>query len=464
MTSPLKLGLMLPATALVLSACTLAPKYERGTLPVADQFPTPATAQGASAETLPWQKVFLDPRLQSVIYEALVNNRDLRIATLNAERVRAQYSVQRASLFPGVNGTVSGRRGDTGAVNSQTNQPVGTTESWSADVGASWELDLFGRVRSLSNAALNTYFASAENQKAAKVSLIASVATAWLTLGADQEQLRLSRETLRLREESLSLTQKRFDLGATEALGLRQEQTLTEQARADVAQLEALVQQDKNALRLLVGVEVDAANLPDALPENAVLSDLPVGLPSDVLLKRPDVVAAEFDLKAANANIGAARAAFFPRISLTGAVGKASTDLNNLFDGADTWSFAPSISVPIFAGGANVAGLEGSKKARDIALATYEKSIQTAFRDVADALAVRSTIDTRLTAQTRVVEAASETEALSRARFDRGVDSRLTLTDAQRTLYGAQQGLITTRLTRVLNLTRLYSATGGGLQ
>ncbi|MCA1935999.1 MAG: efflux transporter outer membrane subunit [Asticcacaulis sp.] len=456
MTRSLKLGLMLPATALVLSACTLAPKYERGTLPVADQFPTPATAQGESAETLPWQKVFLDPRLQSVIYEALVNNRDLRIATLNAERVRAQYSVQRASLFPGVNGTVSGRRGDTG---------TGTdTESYSADIGASWELDLFGRVRSLSNAALNTYFASAENQKAAKVSLISSVATAWLTLGADQEQLRLSRETLRLREESLSLTQKRFDLGATDALGLRQEQTLTEQARADVAQLEALVQQDKNALRLLVGVEVEAANLPNALPENAVLSDLPVGLPSEVLLKRPDVVAAEFDLKSANANIGAARAAFFPRISLTGAVGKASTDLNNLFDGADTWSFAPSISVPIFAGGANIAGLESSKKARDIALATYEKSIQTAFRDVADALAVRSTIDTRLTAQTRVVEAASETEALSRARFDRGVDSRLTLTDAQRTLYGAQQGLITTRLTRALNLTRLYAATGGGLQ
>lgn len=456
MTRSLKLGLMLPATALVLSACTLAPKYERGTLPVADQFPTPATAQGESAETLPWQKVFLDPRLQSVIYEALVNNRDLRIATLNAERVRAQYSVQRASLFPGVNGTVSGRRGDTG---------TGTdTESYSADIGASWELDLFGRVRSLSNAALNTYFASAENQKAAKVSLISSVATAWLTLGADQEQLRLSRETLRLREESLSLTQKRFDLGATDALGLRQEQTLTEQARADVAQLEALVQQDKNALRLLVGVEVEAANLPNSLPENAVLSDLPVGLPSEVLLKRPDVVAAEFDLKSANANIGAARAAFFPRISLTGAVGKASTDLNNLFDGADTWSFAPSISVPIFAGGANIAGLESSKKARDIALATYEKSIQTAFRDVADALAVRSTIDTRLTAQTRVVEAASETEALSRARFDRGVDSRLTLTDAQRTLYGAQQGLITARLTRALNLTRLYAATGGGLE
>ncbi|UDF05505.1 efflux transporter outer membrane subunit [Asticcacaulis sp. AND118] len=455
MTRSLKLGLMLPATALVLSACTMAPSYERSVLPVPDQFPTAAAAQGASAETLPWKSVFLDPRLQAVIEQSLSNNRDLRVAALNAERVRAQYRVQRASLFPSVDGSVSGRRGDTG---------TGTdTESYSADIGASWELDLFGRVRSLSNAALNTYFASEENRKAVQVSLIASVASAWLTLGADQEQLRLSRETLALREESLSLTQKRFDLGATDALGLRQEQTLTEQARADVAQLEALVQQDKNALRLLVGEEVAVANLPDALPENAVLADLPVGLPSEVLLKRPDVVAAEYDLKAANANIGAARAAFFPRISLTGAVGKSSTELGDLFDGADTWSFAPSISVPIFAGGANVAGLEGSKKSRDIAVATYEQTIQSAFRDVADALAVRSTIDTRLLAQTRVAQAASESETLSRARFDRGVDSRITLTDAQRTLYGAQQALITTRLVRSLNLIGLYSATGGGL-
>ncbi|MFT3997538.1 MAG: efflux transporter outer membrane subunit [Asticcacaulis sp.] len=451
----IKSSLLLTATALSLSACTLAPKYERGVLPVADQFPTTVTAQGASAETLPWKQVFLDSRLQAVIDQSLTNNRDLRVAALNVERVRAQYRVQRGSLFPSVDGTLSGRRADTG---------TGTdTESYSADLGVSWELDLFGRVRSLSQSALNSYFASEENRKAAQVSLIASVAASWLTLASDQEQLRLSRETLTLREESLSLTQKRFDLGATDALGLRQEQTLTEQARADVAQLEALVQQDKNALRLLAGAEVEAANLPDALPENAILADLPVGLPSDVLLKRPDVMAAEYSLKAANADIGTARAAFFPRISLTGAVGKASTELGDLFDGADTWSFAPSVSVPIFAGGANVANLEATKKAREIAVATYESTIQAAFRDVADALAVRSTIDTRLLAQTRVATAASESEMLSRARFDRGVDSRITLTDAQRTLYGAQQSLISVRLARQLNLINLYAATGGGL-
>jgi len=451
-----KTGLLLSVAALSLSACTLAPKYERGTLPVADSFPVASTAQGASAETLAWKQVFIDGRLQAVVGQALLNNRDLRVASLNVERVRALYRVQRASLIPSVDATVSGRRADTGS---------GTdSESYTADLGVSWELDLFGRVRTLSQSALNSYFSTEENRKAAQVSLIASVASSWLTLAADQEQLTLSRETLRLREESLSLTQKRFDAGATDALTLRSTETLTEQARADVATLEAQVQQDQNALRLLVGAEVEAANLPTALPEGAILADLPVGLPSDVLLKRPDVVAAEYSLKAANADIGTARAAFFPRISLTGAVGKASTELGDLFDGADTWSFAPSVSVPIFAGGANVANLEATKKARDVALAQYEKAIQSAFRDVADALAVRSTIDTRLQAQTRVVAAATETQTLSKARFDRGVDSRLTLTDAERTLYGAQQGLINVRLARQLNLIGLYSATGGGLQ
>jgi len=452
MTSLLKLSLLSAGCAVTLSACTLAPKYERGVLPVADQFPTAASAQGASAETLPWRQVFLDSRLQAVIDQALANNRDLRVSSLNVERVRALYRVQRASLVPSVDATVSGT------------QSKNSADSYSASLGVSWELDLFGRVRSLSQSALNTYFATEENRKAAQVSLIASVATSWLTLAADQEQLSLSRETLRLREESLLLTQKRFDAGATDALTLRSTETLTEQARADVAELEAQVQQDQNALRLLVGAEVAGANLPSSLPENAILTDLPVGLPSEVLLKRPDVMAAEFNLKGANADIGTARAAFFPRISLTGAVGKASSELGDLFDGSDSWSFTPSVSVPIFAGGANVANLEAAKKAREIAVAEYEKAIQSAFSDVADALAVRSTIDTRLLAQTRVVSAATESETLSQARYDRGVDSRLTLTDAQRTLYGAQQGLINIRLARQINLISLYSATGGGLQ
>ncbi len=224
------------------------------------------------------------------------------------------------------------------------------------------------------------------------------------------------------------------------------------------------MQQDLNALRLLVGAEVSPDLLPATFPENAVLSDLPVGLPSQVLLKRPDVMAAEYTLKAANADIGAARAAFFPTISLTGSVGKASADLDHLFDGADTWTFTPSISVPIFAGGANMANLKGTRAGRDIALAQYEGAIQSAFRDVSDQLATRATIDDRLAAQTRTVEAATDSTAIAQARFDRGVDSLLTLTDSQRTLYGAQQSLIATRLIRSLNLINLYTALGGDVQ
>jgi multidrug efflux system outer membrane protein len=459
MTSFLKLTL-LGASLVTLSACTMAPRYERTALPVPDQFPTAVAAQGQSAESLPWRQVFLDPRLQGVIDQALTNNRDLRVAVLNVERARSQYRIQRASLFPAVNGTVAGVRGNTTAVDTAGN-PV-TTEVYTASLGASWELDLFGRVRSLNQAALQSYFAVAENRKAAQISLISAVASAWLNLAADQDQLRLSAETLRLREESLTLTQKRFDLGSTDQMVLRQTQVLTEQARADVAALTATVQQDKNALRLLVGADVATEQLPDTFPDNAILSDLPVGVPSDVLLKRPDVAAAEYTLKAANADIGAARAAFFPRISLTGSVGKASTDLGNLFDGADTWTFSPSISVPIFAGGANIANLNASKASRDIALAQYEGAIQSAFRDVADQLATRSTIDDRLTAQTNVVAAAADSNTLAQARFDRGVDSRLTLTDSERTLYGAQQQLIAVRLVRSLNLINLYASLGGG--
>jgi multidrug efflux system outer membrane protein len=460
MTSFLKLTL-LGAGLVALSACTMAPRYERAALPVPDQFPTAATAQGQPAETLPWRQVFLDERLQGVIEQALANNRDLRVAVLNVEKARSQYRIQRASLFPAVNGTVSGTRGNTGEVDS-TGTPIGTTELYSANIGASWELDLFGRVRSLSQSALQNYFAVAENRKAAQISLISAVASAWMNLAADQDQLRLSAETLRLREESLNLTQKRFDLGSTDQMTLRQSQVLTEQARADVAALTATVQQDRNALRLLVGDDIAPDRLPDSFPDHAILADLPAGQPSDILLKRPDVMASEYSLKAANADIGAARAAFFPRISLTASVGKASTDLGNLFDGTDSWTFSPSISVPIFAGGANIANLAASKTSRDIALAQYEGAIQSAFRDVADQLATRSTIDDRLAAQTNVVAAAADSHNLAQARFDRGIDSRLTLTDAERTLYGAQQQLIAVRLVRSLNLINLYAALGGG--
>jgi multidrug efflux system outer membrane protein len=448
--------LLAAASAVALSACTMAPRYERGALPVADQFANVPAATGASAETLPWKQVILDTRLQAVIDQALSNNRDLRVTVLNVERARQQYRIQRANLFPAVNASVAEARGDTGA-------PGGKTDVFTANVGASWELDLFGRVRSLNNAGLQSYFASKANSDAARISLISAVASAWLNLAADQEQLTLSQSTLASREQSLSIVQKRFDLGTSDQLTLRQNQILAEQARGDVAALQATVQQDQNALRLLVGAEVSPDLLPATFPENAILADLPVGLPSQVLLKRPDVMAAEYNLKAANANIGAARAAFFPTISLTGSVGKASADLDHLFDGADTWTFTPQVSVPIFAGGANFAGLRGAKANRDIALAQYESAIQSAFRDVSDQLATRATIDDRLAAQTRTVAAATDSANIAQARFDRGVDSLLTLTDSQRTLYGARQALIGTRLVRSLNLVNLYAALGGGL-
>ena len=451
-----KIILLAAASALALSACTMAPRYERGALPVPDQFANAPQATGASAETLAWKQVILDPRLQSVIDQALGNNRDLRVAVLNVERARQQYRIQRADLFPAVSGGVANARGDTGA-------PGGKTDVYTANIGASWELDLFGRVRSLDNAALQTYFASRANSDAARISLVSAVASAWLNLAADQDQLKLSQDTLASRQQSLAITQKRFDLGTSDKLTLSQTQILAEQARSDTDALQASVQQDLNALRLLVGAEVSPDLLPTTLPENAVLSDLPVGLPSQVLLKRPDVMAAEYTLKAANADIGAARAAFFPSISLTGSVGKASTDLDHLFDGADTWSFTPAISVPIFAGGANLANLRGAKTGRDIAVAQYEGAIQSAFRDISDQLATRATIDDRLAAQTTTVQAASDSATIAQARFDRGVDSLLTLTDAQRTLYGAQQQLIATRLVRELNLVNLYTALGGGL-
>ncbi len=456
MTAQAKIVLMVTAGALVLSACTMAPRYERGALPVPDQFANAPAATAASAETLPWKQVILDTRLQAVIDQALANNRDLRIAVLNVERAQQQYRIQRADLFPAVSGSVAGTRGDIGA-------PGGKTDVYTADIGASWQLDLFGRVRSLDQAALQTYFASQANSNAARISLVSAVASAWLNLAADQDQLKLSQSTLASRQQSLDIVQKRFDLGTSDQLTLRQTQILANQARSDAATLQASVQQDLDALRLLVGADVSPDTLPTTLPEDAVLSDLPVGLPSQVLLKRPDVVAAEDTLKAANADIGAARAAFFPSISLTGSVGKASTDLDHLFDGADTWSFTPQVSVPIFAGGANLANLRSAKTGRDIAVAQYEGAIQQAFRDVSDQLATRATIDDRLGAQTQTVDAANDSLTIAQARFDRGVDSLLTLTDAQRTLYGAQQQLIATRLVRELNLVNLYAAVGGGL-
>ena len=455
---------LLAATAL--SACTMAPATVRPALAVDNAWPIAASNTGSAvtAADLAWREVFVDPRLQGVIELSLNNNRDLRVAVLNIEKARAQYRVQRAALLPGVNATASGTRGE-----SSSAQVVAggdrTIEVYTAGVGVtSYELDIFGRVRSLKDSALQSYLATAETRRSVQISLIAQTANSWLALAADQDLLALARDTLGTREESLKLTRSRFDAGAANALDLRQAETLTETARSDVATYIAQVEQDKNALRLVVGADVPNDLLPaGGLVTAQILADLPAGLPSDVLTRRPDVLAAEHQLRGANADIGAARAAFFPRISLTGQTGVASNSLGSLFDGGNgAWSFAPSISLPIFNGGTNVANLDSAKASRDIAVATYEKTVQTAFREVADGLAVQSTIQDRVGSQERLVAAANDTVRLSRARYGAGIDSSLTLLDAQRTLYTSQQGLIGARLARATNLATLYKALGGG--
>lgn len=456
--------ILLASTAV--SACTLAPKYERPALPVAQTWSTPTSepATSVTAADLDWRQVLVDPRLQGVVDLALKQNRDLRVAVLNIEKARAQYGVQRSALFPGVNGTISEQRSHTPAATSQTGQAL-EIEAYSATIGfTAYELDLFGRVRSLNAQALQSFFATQETSRSVRISLIAETANAWLTLAADQERLALAKDTLTTREDTLRLTQQQVDGGVGSLATLRNAQVQAETARSDVAVYTAQVAQDVNALTLLAGADVPANLLPSQdLASAQILADLPAGVPSDVLARRPDVLAAEHQLQGANANIGAARAAFFPRISLTGSLGSSSGELDGLFkSGAKTWSFTPQISLPIFAGGANVANLNVSKANRDIAVATYEKTVQTAFREVSDALSVRATVADRLAAQERLVVAATDSQRLSQQRRDAGLDSALTLLDSQRTLYSAQQGLITARLARATNLVTLYKTLGGG--
>jgi len=452
------------ATA-ALGACTLAPRYERPALPVAQAWPVaPPTAAAAPGADLAWREMFPDPRLRSTIALALEQNRDLRIAVANIARARAQYRVQRAELLPGIDAVGSADRSRTPGSLSPAGSG-GVAEQYAVTAGFSaYELDLFGRVRSLSAAALQSYFATEENRRAAQIALIAEVAGDYLTLAADQDLLKITQDTLASREAALELSRKRFAAGATSELDLRQAQTLAEQARSDAAVAYARVGQDLNALRLVVGAEVPAALLPDGdLQGVGVLTEIAPGLPSDVLVRRPDVRAAEHALQAQNANIGAARAAFFPRISLTGSAGSASPELGQLFGGGTgAWSFAPQIVLPLFSGGANIANLRGAEAGRDAAVAQYEKAVQTAFREVSDALAVRATIGERLAAQQRLVEAAAAAQRLTQARYDRGVDSYLAVLDAQRTLYTARQTLLAAQLAQRTNLVELYRALGGG--
>lgn len=448
----------------LLAGCTMMPRYDQPAAPVAADYPDHASsATEQSAADIDWHSFYADPKLRSLIELALADNRDLRVSILNIEQARAQYRVQRAQSWPQVdaNGSVNANR--TPASLSMTGEPT-TARQYSANVGASFELDLFGRVRSLNGQALEQFLATTEAQRAAQISLIAEVANAYLTWSADQEQLALARQTLQSQGESYALTQRRFELGSASELTLRQIQTSVDTARIDVARYSQFIAQDRNALTLLIGASVPDELAPTILSDTvSSIADLPAGLPSDLLQRRPDILQAEHELKAAHYNIGVARAAFYPRITLTGSAGSSSADLAGLFDGGSgAWSFAPQISVPLFAGGANRANLDSAHVSREIEVAQYERAIQSAFREVADALTERRTVGDQLAARLSLVDATAASFKLSQARYERGIDSYLDVLDSQRSLYNAQQGLIDTRLQQLTNTVTLYKVLGGG--
>ena len=466
--SPTWPGLTALAAALLLSGCVnLAPRYERPAAPVPEHYPdAPADAgsNGAANADVGWRTFFADAKLRGLFELALDNNRDLRVAVLNIAQARAQYRIQDAATLPTLSASGSGTATRTPASLSATGEAL-TSHQYSATLGVSaYELDLFGRVRNLSAQALEQYLSTEEARRSTQISLVAEVATAYLTWAADLERLALARETLRSQSDTYTLTQRSFELGSASALTLRQVQTSVDSARVDVARYTGQIAQDRNALALLLGAPVPGELAPGALGDSLnALPELPAGLPSELMLRRPDLLQSEHKLKAATANIGAARAAFYPRISLTASAGSGSADLSGLFKGGSgTWTFLPQISLPIFDGGSNRASLDSAIAGRDIAVAQYEQAIQSAFREVADALAQREALSGQLQAQQSLVEASGDALKLSDARFARGVDSYLDVLDAQRSWYGAQQTLIGMRLSRLTNGVTLYKALGGG--
>ncbi|WP_233464592.1 efflux transporter outer membrane subunit [Comamonas odontotermitis] len=501
--SALRLPLALLAAGL-LSACNLAPIYQRPDAPV------PATLDGAASAVpdefavepvsasewrmLPWQQWVEDARLRQLMEAALQNNRDLRVAIANIEKARAQYGVQRADQLPTLNASSQASRTRTADDLRSASAGSSTANQFNVQLGlASYELDFWGRVRNLSESALQQYLQIEENRRSVQLGLITDISNAWITLASDQQRLQLARDTLATREHGYRLVQRMHQLGATNGLVLAQNQTAVETARNDVAAYESQVQRDRNALQLLVGGPVSADMLPQAPAASLTALDLkkadsgqllngatpkvtmqtattamtqvPARLSSTVLLARPDIAAAEHSLQAQYASIGAARAAFFPTISLTANVGTGSNELSGLFEGGNrAWSFVPQIRLPIFDNGRNQANLDIAQANRDVALAQYEKAIQTAFREVNDALADRATMQRRLDSQTALVASASRVLELSQARFKAGADDFLTVLDAQRSLYAAQQTQITLLQAEQVNRIALYKALGGGIE
>jgi multidrug efflux system outer membrane protein len=465
------LFLLVVGISLALSGCNLTPQYTRPEAPVSADWPTGAAYKGVgtaldapAADELKWQEFFTDERLKQIIDTALNNNRDLRLAALNVERARALYGIQRAELFPSVNAL--GRWVKTRVPADISGTEVSPTlEQYDVNLGiTSWEIDFFGRIRSLKDRALEEYLATEEARRSAQILLVSGVVNAYLTLAADREALKLGETTLETQTHAYDLIKRRYDVGLASELALDQAETQVDTARRSIAIFTQLVAQDENALNFLAGTPspMPGELLPADLGSVSPPKEISPGMSSEVLLSRPDIMAAEHQLKAANAYIGAARAAFFPRISLTAAFGTASGELSGLFKpGSAAWNFAPQIVMPIF--DARLwSAYDATKVEKEIALAQYEKAIQTAFREVADALAVRGTVDQQVSAQQSLVDAVSRTYRLSNARYTKGIDSYLGVLDAQRSLYAAQQGLIALRLGKLANQVRLYAVLGGG--
>lgn len=463
---PLPLALLAAALA---GCVSLAPPFERPPMPVPQTFPNtapttaPTTEGGLTAADIGWKDYFTDPTLQGLIADALAYNRDLRLAVQRVEEARAMYGIRRADQFPTIGVEADLARARVPADLTGIGRPV-TANQFQVGIGlASWELDFWGRVANLREAALQNYLATDAARQAITLTLVEQVANGYFALRELDERILLAQQTITSREKSYRIFKRRHEVGSITKLDLKQVETLWRQAVVLGAQLQQQRATRVNALQLLVGKPVDLPHADIVLDDNAVMSDLPAGLPSDLLVNRPDIIAAEYQLRAANANIGAARAEFFPRIALTGAVGTASTQLGNLFTGPSlAWNFGPSVSLPIFDMGRREANLEVAKSQRDQAVTSYERAIQSAFRDVADALAARQWLAEQVEARRATVAAQAERARLAQLRYDHGASPFLEVLDAQRDLLEEQQQLVQAHRALLSSRVALYSALGGG--
>jgi multidrug efflux system outer membrane protein len=465
-----KILLVAAGVSIFLAGCSMAPSYTRPQPPVPADWPQgppyrdagPAPA-AKPVSALGWRGFFTDPDLQTVIGMALEHNRDLRLAALNVERARGLYGIMRADLFPILEAVASGRKQRLPFTTSGDTGESVTTERYDVSLGAtSWEIDFFGRIRSLKDQALEEYLATDQARRSVQILIVSDVANAYLLLAADRENLRLSESTLEAQRSAYDLVRRRFELGLASELDVHLAQMSVDTARVAVARYTQRAAQDENALDLLAGTPVPRRLLPVDLDSVRPPAEISAGMSSEVLLGRPDILAAEHLLKGANANIGAARAAFFPRISLTAAFGTASPELSGLFgSGSAAWTFSTEAALPIF-DARTWPALAVSKVDREIAVARYERAIQNAFREVADALAVRGTVNKQIAARKSLVDASAQSYRLSTIRYEKGIDDYLGVLDAQRSLYVAQQALILVRLEGVANQVRLYATLGGG--